>query len=46
VAGLPAALGIVAIACAAVAIAARLAGDRIPTRTSAGPSPRKTIFRV
>ena len=46
VAGLPAALGIVAIACAAVAIAAHLAGDRIPTRTSAGPSPRKTIFRV
>jgi len=32
VAGLPAALGIVALACAAVAIAARLAGDRIPTR--------------
>ncbi len=31
VAGLPAALGIVALACAAVAIAARLAGDRIPT---------------
>ena len=32
VAGLPAALGIVALACAAVATAARLAGDRIPTR--------------
>jgi len=32
VAGLPAALGIVALACAAVAIAARLAGDRIPPR--------------
>ena len=32
VVGLPAALGIVALACAAVAIAARLAGDRIPTR--------------
>ena len=32
VAGLPAALGIVALACAAVAIAARLADDRIPTR--------------
>ena len=46
VAGLPAALGIVALACAAVAIAARLAGDRIPTRKSAWPSPRTTIFRV
>ena len=46
VAGLPAALGIVALACAAVAIAAHLAGDRIPTRKSAWPSPRTTIFRV
>ena len=32
VAGLPVALGIVALACAAVGIAARLADDRIPTR--------------
>src|SRR5262249_27843649 len=38
-AGLPAALGIVALPWAAVAIAARLAGDPIPPPTAAAPAP-------